>query len=170
MPQWESLYFHRSKQLLLGVYVDDFHMAGEKENLAPMWNEMDKIGLKLDPSCDFNNNTYLGCTQHDVEIPPALIQKKRLLFKQIMKQISATTQCEIEELAKEAETPPKARGYEYKMNGAAEGCVLRYLELSGLSRGSLRPVATPCIEDTMIPPEDFVSKGELSASASKIVL
>ena len=42
VPQWESLYFHRSKQLLLGVYVDDFHMAGKKENLAPMWKEMDK--------------------------------------------------------------------------------------------------------------------------------
>ena len=84
--------------------------------------------------------------------------------------MSATTQSDIDEKNKEDETPPSAKGYEYKMNGAAEGCVLRYLELSGLSRGSLRPVATPCIEDTMLPAEDCVNKGELSSSASKIVL
>ena len=34
---WESLYCHREKKLFLEVYVDDFHMAGCKDNLAPMW-------------------------------------------------------------------------------------------------------------------------------------
>ena len=35
---------------------------------------------------------------------------------------------------------------------------------------SLTKVATPCIDDHDIPPEDFEAKGELSAQAAKIVL
>jgi len=37
---WEGLYVHKKKQLFLAVYVDDFHMAGRSENMAPMWREL----------------------------------------------------------------------------------------------------------------------------------
>ena len=56
------------------------------------------------------------------------------------------------------------------MTGAAEGCVDRYLELSGKPRSSIKKVATPCIDDQLIAAEDFESKGELAKEASKIVL
>ncbi len=56
------------------------------------------------------------------------------------------------------------------MFGHAEQCVDRYLELSGKKAESLKHVATPCIDDRLIAPEDFVSKGLLSPVASRIVL
>ena len=54
--------------------------------------------------------------------------------------------------------------------GHAEQTVERYLELANKDVSSLRPVATPCIDDHMIPPEDFEKSGELSAVAARIVL
>ena len=56
------------------------------------------------------------------------------------------------------------------MAGACEGCVERYLELAKKPRSYLKKVATPCIDDQLIPPEDFEKKGELAKEASKIVL
>ena len=53
-------------QVILSVYVDDFKMAGKKENLLKAWKLMDKAGLKLDtpqPSGD-----YLGCGQAPITI------------------------------------------------------------------------------------------------------
>ena len=60
--------------------------------------------------------------------------------------------------------------YEDRMNGAAEGCIERYLELSKRKIDSLKRVGTPCIDDNLMSPEDFISKGALAPCASKIVL
>ena len=46
---WECLYYHRKKQLFLSVYVDDAKIAGKKENLAPMWEQMGDY-LELEPA------------------------------------------------------------------------------------------------------------------------
>ena len=54
--------------------------------------------------------------------------------------------------------------------GHGEQCVDKYLELSGLAKNSLRKVLTPCIDDHLLSPEDFITKGRLHASCSKIVL
>ena len=56
------------------------------------------------------------------------------------------------------------------MAGAAEGVVERYLELSNNDKKTLTKVATPCLDDHQIPPEDFEAKGILAPKASKIVL
>ena len=56
------------------------------------------------------------------------------------------------------------------MTGSAASCVDRYLELSGFKRESLKQVATPCIDDHLIDPKDFETKGELTAVAAKMVL
>ena len=53
------------------------------------------------------------------------------------------------------------------MVGHAQQTVDRYLELTQLTVDSLKYVATPCIDDHMLPPEDFVNKGHLAAEASK---
>ena len=37
---WECLYYHSEEQLFLGVYVDDFHMAGNKKNMSKMWDRL----------------------------------------------------------------------------------------------------------------------------------
>ena len=56
------------------------------------------------------------------------------------------------------------------MKGAAESCVDRYLELANKSKSTLTAVATPCLDDHLLPPEDFLSKGILANCASRIVL
>ena len=56
------------------------------------------------------------------------------------------------------------------MWGHAAQCVDRYLQLSGKTIDTLKPVATPCIDDHQLSPEDFETKGALSSEAAKIVL
>ena len=38
VKSWECLYVHRARKLFLSAYVDDYKMAGLKENIAPMWD------------------------------------------------------------------------------------------------------------------------------------
>ena len=59
-------------------------------------------------------------------------------------------------------------GYQYDLTGNAADCVSRYLELSGKKISDLKQAATPCFDDSQLPPEDMLTKGELSADASKI--
>ena len=56
------------------------------------------------------------------------------------------------------------------MRGHCKQVVEKYLELSGKDVSSLRQVATPCIDDYLLLPEELVDKGELSHSAYRIVL
>jgi hypothetical protein len=56
------------------------------------------------------------------------------------------------------------------MIGHAQQSVERYCELAKTTVASLKKVTTPCMDDHLIPPEDFVSKGELSPVAARIVL
>ena len=56
------------------------------------------------------------------------------------------------------------------MQGHAEQCVFKYLELANKTISSLKQAATPCIDDHQIAPENFEAKGELAAVAARIVL
>ena len=57
------------------------------------------------------------------------------------------------------------------MFGHVSQTVDRYLELSGKERSSLNTkVATPSIDDHLIPPEEFEVKGALSPIAARVVL
>ena len=56
------------------------------------------------------------------------------------------------------------------MFGHVQQTVDRYLELANKAKDSLKKVATPCINDHIIPPEEFEVKGELSAIAARVVL
>lgn len=47
---WECFYVHREKQLFLIVYVDDFKMAGVKDNIKPMWETISKYLTIDDPA------------------------------------------------------------------------------------------------------------------------
>ena len=42
IPNWECLFVHREKGLLLSVYVDDIKLAGKKQNIDPMWKLLNK--------------------------------------------------------------------------------------------------------------------------------
>ena len=80
---WECLFVHTELKLWLSVYVDDFRMAGIKENLAPMWERLSKR-LALEPAIKSSANTYLGCNQRVVHVNPVLIEEKAKLFDKLM--------------------------------------------------------------------------------------
>ena len=62
------------------------------------------------------------------------------------------------------------KAYYYEMRGHIEQAVEKYLELSGKTKEQLTKVPTPCIDDHLIPVEEFQIKGHLSAVAARIVL
>ena len=56
------------------------------------------------------------------------------------------------------------------MFGHVQQTVDRYLELALKTKDLFEKVATPCIDDHLIPAEEFDVKGELSAIAARVVL
>ena len=60
--EWQSCYFHPALKLYLVVYVDDFRMAGPKENLAKGWSLIRK-GLEVVPPVPIG--VYLGCNHEE---------------------------------------------------------------------------------------------------------
>ena len=64
----------------------------------------------------------------------------------------------------------QTKTYVYDMRGHAQGCVDRYLELSGKKKSDLKMVSTPNMDDHALTEADFVEKGLLSEIAAKAVL
>ena len=56
------------------------------------------------------------------------------------------------------------------MKGHAEKCFERYCALATTSVSSLQQVATPCIDNHSIPPEEYETTGELPAVCAQRVL
>ena len=42
VQNWDCLFVHRIQGLFLSVSVDDIKMAGNKQNMAPMWKKLTK--------------------------------------------------------------------------------------------------------------------------------
>ena len=112
---WECMYFHRKNQVFLSVYVDDFKLAGKRENLAPTWAALRKH-IDFDDPVKMTENTYLGCSQHDVEPIPAFIEHNQTLFRDLLAQPHVTpsdypdepsTPKKKNKKTKEPSTPPK---------------------------------------------------------------
>jgi hypothetical protein len=64
-PEWPSVYFHKELALVLSIYVDDFKLAGPRENLAKGWTLL-RSRVELDTPGPLG--LYLGCQQTKVEI------------------------------------------------------------------------------------------------------
>ena len=56
--EWPSTFFHPALRLLLAVYMDDFKMAGPKENLEEGWRLIGER-IEIEPPTGFG--LYLGC-------------------------------------------------------------------------------------------------------------
>ncbi len=56
------------------------------------------------------------------------------------------------------------------MTGHVTSCGNKYVELTNLDESILKHVATPCLDDNHLQPEDFVAKGVLDHNASRVVL
>ena len=62
------------------------------------------------------------------------------------------------------------KAYQYSMKGHAQSCVEKYCQMTGTDISTLKAVPTPCLDDHMIPPEDFSEKGKLHTEAAKVVM
>ena len=60
----ECLLVHQQQGLLLDVYVDDIKMAGQKNNLQPIWKRWMKQ-VDLEKLTQFLDQVFLGCTQRE---------------------------------------------------------------------------------------------------------
>ena len=90
IPGWECLFVHRQMRLFLSVYVDDFRMAGSKENLAPMWDILRK-SLTLEDAVDSVTNTYLGCNQRKVIISNKIVNEKNDMLSRLISPVQGTS-------------------------------------------------------------------------------
>ena len=61
---WQSIYYHAELDLLLVIYVDDFKMAGPKDNMKKGWGGINQV-LDMDPAEVFGR--YFGCNHHEGE-------------------------------------------------------------------------------------------------------
>ena len=148
--------------------------GGVKGNIAPMRAQLRKH-LELDPPTKLEDNVYLGMRQSSCVIPQTLIQEKHDLFKQLFLQNQPTDGGNSDRSTMQVEKVQKKnandiKGYQYDLTGNVKESVQRYLKFSGKKESDLKPVPTPCLDDHQLPPEDFETKGELSADASRIVL
>ena len=78
IPNWECLFVHREKGLLLSVYVDDIKLAVKKQNLDPMWTLPNKE-VDLGEPTSFLDHVYLGCTQRHCEISKDIVDNYRTM-------------------------------------------------------------------------------------------
>ena len=81
---------HKTEQLFLSVYVDDFKMAGFAKNLPQAWAELGKP-LELEPATEFHGGTYLGQTQYNVEVNNKLVQAQTKRWNELYQDIRTGT-------------------------------------------------------------------------------
>jgi hypothetical protein len=185
--------------LFMSAYVDDYKLAGKAANIKPMWATLSKAGLELEPSVLSSQNTYLGSSQRELEPDAKLLSTKRELIERLtstkdlpkvqrnndaLQQFNPTPKTKAQRRKPKSErertfstsnvgcnaTAGKVSFYSYEMFGHVEQTVERYCQLAGVSKEKLKLVATPCIDDHMIPPQEFETKGDLSPVAARIVL
>ena len=80
IPNWECLFVHRGKGLFLSVYVDDIKLAGNKQNLGPMWKLLNKE-VDLGEPTSFLDRENLGCTQRQCQISKDIVDNYRAMFE-----------------------------------------------------------------------------------------
>ena len=60
--------------------VDDIKLAGEKQNIDPMWKVLNKE-VDLGEPTSFLDHVYLGCTQRQCEISKDIVDNYRTMFE-----------------------------------------------------------------------------------------
>ena len=62
------------------MYVDDIKLAGNKQNINPMWTVLNK-DVDLGKPTSFLDPVYLGCTQRQCEICKDIVDNFGAMFK-----------------------------------------------------------------------------------------
>ena len=141
----ECLFVHRGNGLFLSVYVEDLKLAGQKQNLDPMWRSC-ILGMHLTTMP--NKQRYCGKLQNHVRIANFRGGSRKTTI------------------------PSKSlySSWSYDMEGHAKKCVERFCELANKTTQQLYKVSTPCIDDHHFKEEELKSVGELSQVCSHMVL
>ena len=160
-PNWECLFVHREKGLVLSVYVDEMKLAGKKQNIVPMWKVLHKE-VDLGKPTSFLDHVYLGCTQRQCEISKDIVDNYRAMFESRISAVATEKSPCSENL--------RISWWSYDMECHAKKCAERYCELTNKTTQQLYKVSTPCIDDHHFKEEELKSVGELSTVLSQIVL
>ena len=80
VSNWECLIVHCEKGLFLSVYVDDIKLAGQNQNINPMWKLLNKE-VDLGEPTSFLDHENLGCTQRQCEISKDIVDNYRTMFE-----------------------------------------------------------------------------------------
>ena len=68
------------KGLFLSVYVDDIKLAGRKQNIDPIWKELNEE-VDLGEPTSFLDHVYLECTQRQCEMSKDIVDNYRAMFE-----------------------------------------------------------------------------------------
>ena len=135
------------------MFVDDIKLAGEKQNIDPMWKVLNKE-VDLGEPTSFLDHVYLGCTQRQCEISKGIVDNCRTTFESRIS-AGATEKLPCSENL-------RISSWSYDVVEHAKKCVERYCELANKTTQQLYIVSTPCIDDHHFKEEELKSVGELS--------
>ncbi|OLP98785.1 hypothetical protein AK812_SmicGene18734 [Symbiodinium microadriaticum] len=116
---WQSIFYHPELDLLLVVYVDDFKMAGPKDNLAKGWEGISKV-LDMDPAEPLGRTAFPLVPSSEEEVRLAIAARKGR-FK--------GTDTIIKEPVPSMTKPVNIMSYD--MRDFLVSCVDKYCELAG---------------------------------------
>ena len=124
----ECLFLNRRKGLFLSVNVDDIKLAGENENIDPMWRVLMKE-VDLGEPTSFLDHVFLGCTHRECETSKDIVDNDRTML--------ASRRCAgaTEELPS-SETPKISTWS--SMEGHAKKCVERCCETANKTTQQLK--------------------------------
>ena len=131
--------------------------------MDPMWKIL-QIKIDIEDPTPFIDQVYLSCTQREAKVDPRAVHSKNELFNKL----TTTREADEKDQTKGKYSLEKITAWSYDMEGHAEESVERYCELAKKDVSSLQQVATACIDDHQIPPEDYATTGALSAVCAQI--
>ena len=150
--QLGCLFVYREKGLFLSVSVDDIKMAGQKQNIDPIWKLLNKE-VDLGEPTSFVDHVYLGCTRRQSEISKDIVDNYRAMFE------SRISPSGTEKLPHSENF--RVSSWSYDMEGHAKKCVERYCELANKTTQQLYKVSTPYVDDHHFKEEEMKSVGEV---------
>ena len=130
--------------------MDGTDNVGKKQNTESMWTILQK-DIDLEPPTPSIEQVYLGCTEREGNVKHKAVQLKSELSEK------RTTTRETEEIdqTEENRLSRKIITWSCDMKGHAKKCVERHCELVKKDVSFLERLKTPCIDDHLIPQEDF---------------
>ena len=161
--EWKSVYWHPKLRLMLVVYVDDFRMAGPKENLLEGWNLIKK-NIRLDPPEPCGK--YLGCIHKKGK---AVLDPDGKLVLEPRVGSPDSADYTSKKAGDSVQGGTVVNCVEYDMKSYMEKGVSNYTKLAGKDGARLKTVSTPFIDETKTDP-DSGREGHLKPLASRVLM